>query len=306
MTHVSLRQLDIFVQVARAGSLSKAAAVLEIAPSLISRSIGQLEDNWGGAIFHRTGRGIVLTDFGSQMLPNAIMLLDQSAQLNDIARQSSGTPSGVVRMGIIPSLAPDVMDVLMPDLQSRAPEIRVIVREGLNGHIDEWLAAGSVDMAVINRFAVAGNQDEYPLGKLETFVVCSPKSEIAKSKVVSFADLEGVPLVLPHFQSGLRSVLDYHARKQDISLTVAIEAESVSVMKHVAMSGHAVAILPVCSVLEEVKAGKLSIVKIENPAIFRQINLASAQPKSMSLATKFILSRLRELVPPIVKRLELH
>lgn len=306
MTHVSLRQLDIFVQVARAGSLSKAAAVLEIAPSLISRSIGQLEDNWGGAIFYRNGRGIVLTEFGSQMLPNAITLLDQSAQLNDLARQSSRIPSGVVRLGIIPSLATDVMAVLMADLQARAPEIRVIVREGLNGHIDEWLAAGSVDTAVINRFAIAGNQNEYALGKLETFVVCSPKNRIAQSKTVSFADLAGVPLVLPHFQSGLRSVLDYHARKQDISLTVAIEAESVSVMKHVAMSGDAVAILPVCSVLEEVKAGKLSILKIANPSIFRQINLASAQPKSMSLATKFIISRLRELVPPIVKKLELH
>ncbi len=306
MAQVNLRQLDIFVQVARAGSLSKAAAVLELAPSLISRNIGQIENSWGGALFHRNGRGIVLTDFGSQMLPNAITLLDQSAQLNDLARQSSKIPSGVVRLGIIPSLAMDVMAVLMPDLQSRAPEIRVIVREGLNCHIDEWLTSGSVDIAVINRFAFAGHQSEYPVGKLETFVVCSPRDEIAQSRTVSFADLEGVPLVLPHFQSGLRAVLDYHARKQDISLTVAIEAESVSVMKHVAMSGDAVAILPVCSVWEEVKAGKLSIVKIANPSIFRQINLTSAQPKSMSLASKFTLSRLRELVPPIVKRLELH
>lgn len=302
MTHVSLRQLDVFVKVARAGSLSKAAAVLELAPSLISRNIGQIEESWGGALFHRTGRGFVLTEFGSQMLPNAITLLDQSAQLNNMACQSSKTPSGIVRLGIIPSLATNIMSVLMADLQSRAPEIRVIVREGLNGHIDEWLTAGSVDMAVINRFALARNQNEYTLGELETFVVCSPKNRIAQSRTVNFADLAEVPLVLPHFQSGLRSVLDYHSRKQDISLTVAIEAESISVMKHVAMSGDAVAILPVCSVWEEVKAGKLSIVKIANPSIFRQINLATAQPKSMSLATKFTLSRLRELVPPVVKK----
>ncbi|MET4212873.1 LysR family transcriptional regulator [Bradyrhizobium sp. LA2.1] len=306
MTHVSLRQLDVFIQVARAGSLSKAAALLELAPSLISRTIGQIEESWGGALFHRTGRGFVLSEFGIQMLPNAITLLDQSAELNNLARQSSKVPSGVVRLGIIPSLATNVMSMLRADLQSSAPEIRLIVREGLNGHIDEWLTAGSIDMAVINRFSIARNQDEYSLGELETFVVCSPTNRLALSSTVNFAELAGVPLVLPHFQNGLRSVLDYHARKQDISLTVAIEAESISVMKHVAMLGDAVAILPVCSVWEEVKAGKLSIVKITNPAICRQINLASAQPKSMSLATKFILSRLRELIPPLVKQLALH
>lgn len=302
-SQVSLKHLDIFIQVARAGSLSKAASVVGLAPSLISRYIAQLEESWGGPVFHRTGRGFVLTELGSQMLPNAINLLDQSTQLNDLARQGSKTPSGVVRLGIIPSLALDVMTALMADLKERAPDIKVIPREGLNGHIDEWLTAGSVDIAVLNRFPVSRNEDEYPVGELETFVICAPNNPIARLKSISFAKLEGVPLIVPHFQAGLRSVLEYHARKQDISLTIAVEAESVPVMKHVAMAGDAVAALPLCSVREEVKAGTLSAVKITNPTIFRQINLAYAQPKSTSQATKYTMSRLRELVPPIVKRL---
>ncbi len=306
MTDVSLRQLDIFVQVARAGSLSKAAAVLKIAPSLISRSIAQLEDSWGGALFHRTGRGIVLTDFGSQMLPNAATLLDQSVELNELAQRSSKIPSGVVRLAIISSLAMDVMSALMADLRSRAPDIRVTVREGLNGHIDEWLSAGTVDVAVINRFLPSKNPNEYRMGEMETFLICAPNNPVAKSDSVSFVDLAEFPLVLPHFQSGLRSILDYHARKLGISLNVAVEAESIPVMKQVAMAGDALATLPMCSVCEEVKAGKLAAVKIRNPKIFRQIHLACAQPKSASLATKFTLSRLRALVPPIVERLALH
>lgn len=301
MTQATLRQLEIFVQVARSGSLSRAAGVMDMAPSLISRSIGLLEGSWGAALFRRTGRGIVLTDFGAQMLPQSVELLDRSIELEELAREAQGKPSGTVRLGIIPSLAATVSSTLIPDLQAKAPDIRLMIREGMSGHIDEWLAGGSIDLAVVNRFRLGRTDPEQTIGQFDTFVVCSPAIPLARQKAIRFRGLAELPLILPHFQSGLRSVLEHHARQQGVSLTVAIEAESLSVMKHVAMAGDAVAILPECSVADEVAAGKLAVVRIVEPGIPRRINLASAQTKLTSRALRFTLARLRELMPPLLR-----
>lgn len=301
MALASLQQLHVFVQVSQAGSLSKAAAALEMAPSLVSRSISMLEREWGGAVFQRTGRGIVLTDFGMQMLPNALALLEQSSRLDELARDASQRPSGLVRLGIIPSLAMSVMSALTSDLQSRAPEIRLMVREGLSGHIDEWLTAGAIDLAVVNRYLAGKNTDEPTTGQLNTFLICAPDSPLAAQRTIPFRELAGLPLVLPHFQSGLRGALEYHARRKDMSLTVAIESESVSFMKHVAMSGDAFAILPYCSVEEEIAAGRLAAVKIVDPCIPRIINIASARTKTGSRAIRFTTERLQDLMPPLLR-----
>lgn len=301
MPHTSLQQLNIFVQVSRAGSLSKAAAALDMAPSLVSRNISTLERHWGSAVFQRTGRGIVLTDFGTQMLTHVVALLDQSAQLDELAREGAKRPSGPVRLGVIPSLAAQVTSALLADLQERAPDIRLTVREGLNGHIDEWLSGGAIDLAVVNRYLAGKSTSEYTIGQLTTFLVCSPRSHLAGAKTIPFAELEGLPLILPHFQSGLRAALEYHARKKGVSLTVAIEADSVSVMKHVAMSGDAMAILPYCTIFDEVTAGKLAKVKLVDPMIPRLINLADPQSKASSRAVRFTLARLRELMPGVLR-----
>lgn len=301
MALTSLQQLHMFVQVSKAGSLSKAAAALETAPSLVSRNISMLEREWGGAVFQRTGRGIVLTDFGARMLPNAIALLDQSSQLDEMARATSKRPTGLVRLGIIPSLATSVMSALTGDLQARTPQVRLMVREGLSGHIDEWLAADAIDLAVVNRYLAGRNTDEHTIGQLETFLVCAPDSPLARERTIPFARLEGLPLVLPHFHSGLRGALEYHARRKEVSLTVAIEAESVSFMKHVAMAGDAFAILPICSIQGELAAGRLAAVKIVDPCIPRIINIASAQTKLRSQAIRFAMDRLKVLMPPLLE-----
>jgi LysR family nitrogen assimilation transcriptional regulator len=66
---MDLAGLRLFVQVAEAGSLSRAATGLETTQPAISRRIAAFEQAWGGRLFHRTGRGVMLTDLGERVLP---------------------------------------------------------------------------------------------------------------------------------------------------------------------------------------------------------------------------------------------
>ena len=66
---MNLKQLRTFTLVANLGSLSRAGKALDIAQSLVSRHLAQLESEWGDRLFERTGRGVVLTDFGRRVQP---------------------------------------------------------------------------------------------------------------------------------------------------------------------------------------------------------------------------------------------
>ncbi|WP_418148098.1 LysR family transcriptional regulator [Variovorax paradoxus] len=93
---------QLFVKVADAGSVSGAALARDMQQSVVSRHITRLEQESGARLFRRTGRGVVLTEFG-QLYPRVMALIRDAEQLADDMRTNSGTPVGDVRVGLLPS-----------------------------------------------------------------------------------------------------------------------------------------------------------------------------------------------------------
>jgi len=77
---VNSKQLEIFVKVAELGSLSKAARVLGRVQPILSRQIRELEANLDATLFHRTGRGLVLTDTGHRLYDRAVIVLSEMGE----------------------------------------------------------------------------------------------------------------------------------------------------------------------------------------------------------------------------------
>lgn len=244
---------------------------------------------------------MVLTEFGQRVFPQIEALLEQANGLQEAVRDGAGLPSGVVKVGVVPSLANSVVPALIALLQKEAPRIRLSIAEGLSTHLDELLASGRIDLAVINRYSRKVPTSEDLLGQVTTYLVCSPTHKYGRLSTVAFSQLEKVPLVVPAAPSGLRSLLDHHAGKLGVSLTIHMEAESLSVMKRVAESGEAMTILPMCAVYDEVQARRLSAVKIVEPELPRLIMLATTQHHALSKATRFLMARTHDLVAPLLE-----
>src|ERR1700688_2705372 len=87
---LDLEALRVFVQVAELGSLTKAAVLLDTVQPAVSRTIAALEPDCAGRLFHRTGRGLVLTEFGEQILPQVKALLLQSNLQKDEMKSVRG------------------------------------------------------------------------------------------------------------------------------------------------------------------------------------------------------------------------
>lgn len=298
---VNLKQLETVALVAKLGSLSRVARSLGTAQSLVSRSIGQIESEWGDRLFERTGRGMVLSEFGKRIFPEIELLLAQAARLNDEIRNAAGVPAGLVRLGVLPSMTRRLIPRLFADLREAAPGVRLRVVEGFSGQLDEQLDSGHLDLAVINRYGPSPRQNEDVLATVANYLIGAPDHPLANRPAVDFKDLDGVPLVLPPAPNGLRLILDQHARQQSVTLDVAIEVESLNAMKEVALSGHALTILPQLAIDDEVSAGRLAAAEIVNPRLPRSISLGLTQHHPLSRAARLVLSRLHELIPPMTR-----
>ena len=117
----------------------------------ISRLIGELEQECGGRLFQRTGRGVVLTELGERIAPRIRAWLASTEQLANDIRATAGTPIGKVRIGSLPSTAHPLVTTLFMRLKQRYPLVQLSVREGQGAQLETWLEEGSVDLAILFR-----------------------------------------------------------------------------------------------------------------------------------------------------------
>lgn len=136
--NLSIGRLRQLVTVAKCGSVSKAAADLNITQPALSRSIAALEARYGFAIFNRVGHGVELTAAGAQVVAQAEELLQRMRVFDDNVRLIGSGNSGTLSMGMAPLLASQLLarfagEFFVPESKA---ELRVLIRRG-----DELLAA---------------------------------------------------------------------------------------------------------------------------------------------------------------------
>ena len=133
-----LRQLAYFLNIAEAGSLSQAALQLQVSQSMLSRGIQQFEGDLGHRLFHRTGRGMQLTEFGRHMLPLAQQATMELTRFAHEAKALRGRLSGTVAIGLPGSIAARVVAPLVRLTQRQHPELSLRCVEGLSGGVEDW------------------------------------------------------------------------------------------------------------------------------------------------------------------------
>lgn len=297
---MNLKQLQSVLLMEELGSISRTAIALGTAQSLVSRQLAQLETEWGDQLFVRTGRGLVVSDFGRLVLPQIRLLLEQAERLETVVRESSGIPAGTVHIGILPSMSRRLLPLLFTRLQTHAPAVRLHVVEGFSGDLDEQLAAGELDLIVVNRYGVSNARDEETLGIVDTYLVGKVGSLDGHNRDITFTALPDFPLILPSRPNGLRTTLDQLARKHHVVLNVVIEVDTLNAMKDVAAGGGAFTVLPFLAIQDDIERGLLDAVRIRAPDIKRTIAMAFTRQHPLSRAARVVGGYVRELAVPLL------
>jgi DNA-binding transcriptional LysR family regulator len=290
-------EFRLFIEVAELGSFTKAAAQRQTVQSHISRQIGDLEKMCGGALFRRTGRGVVLTELGKRVETRIRGWIRDSDQLLADIRFDSGVPMGEVKLGILPSAAHPLMTHLYTRLRADYPRIKLNIREGQGGELDVLLDSGSVDMAILFRYNKPSGTDEKLLATADTYLLSRPGDPLTAKATIDFARLEGLRLVLPRRPAHWRAILDETARSKGFTFQTEVEADSLRVQKElVAHSANLYSLLGAFSIAEELRSGHLQASRVVSPELRRHVTLALSKQGQLTPASKVVAGLIAELV----------
>jgi LysR family transcriptional regulator, nitrogen assimilation regulatory protein len=273
----------VFLQVSASGSLSKAAAALDMPQSMVSRNIAQLEEQCGERLFRRTGRGVVLTEFGEQMLPRVTRLAAEAIALADDIRSARGQPAGEVLLGLLPSAVNRFAGPLYAMIRAGFPRVRLHLVEAASAQLDEHLREGRLDMAMVLREDEASIGDGRLLARVPLHLIGLRGDPVVETDGVPLAELSGLPLVVPGRPHLLRARLDGLAAKHALALHVAAEADSVRLQYEVVAAGGGYAI---ASVLPGRPDARLASTRIVEPVLERFVVLADSPRRAHTRATR--------------------
>lgn len=117
-------QLDTFIQVADAGSFSKAAEALYVSPTAIMKQINLLEEGLGVQLFVRTPRGLTLTDAGKSYYQDAKYMIQYAKDAQARARNAMQGNERVIRIGVSPMTPGQFLMCLWPQIQEQCPDVK--------------------------------------------------------------------------------------------------------------------------------------------------------------------------------------
>lgn len=173
--NITLRQLMYFIALSEVRHFGRAAERVNVSQPALSVQVAALETALGAQLIDRTGRGVILTPTGHEVLLYARKVMAELRALKDAAQSARGL-SGQLTLGVIPTIAPYLLPVALPLLRARNVTLDLRVREAQTEALLEDLVTGRLDAAVIalpsgragleevalatDRFLLAGSQTQ--------------------------------------------------------------------------------------------------------------------------------------------------
>ena len=298
---MDFKQLNYFVHVAELGSFSRAATFLSVAQPALSRQVRNLETELGADLLYRDGRGVSLTEAGSQFLDHARTILDQTERARSAIMALKDTPTGSATLGVPPTVCQVLVAPLLRRFKASYPGISLRVVEGFSGHVNEWLSNGRIDVGILyNAPRARRNLATEELLVENLCLIGSGDGVSGDRREYPVRRLGEVSLILPSRPHGLRLLVDTAAAQSGVVLQVDLELDALSAIKELVQSGTGYTILPYAAVYREVELGLMSAHRLMSPPLRRTVVLATTGRRPLSLAAGALVELLKVQVADLV------
>lgn len=221
--NLTIRQTRYVCEVARLGSIQAATATLHISQSSILAAIAIAEDALGARIFdRRPARGVQITPAGERFVTAARRMLAANTEFEREVGGLAGGPPQVLRIACFEPFGSLFIAEVLRKYVDAFGAVEIVLLEGDQVQLREWLANGSVDLILTYDIGPALDHEYVTrICKVPAHAVLSSKDPLARKKAVSIAELSLRPMVLldlPQTSTYLLTIFDMLATKPQISL----------------------------------------------------------------------------------------
>jgi DNA-binding transcriptional LysR family regulator len=244
---MELRHLRYFLMVAETLHFGRAATRLGIAQPPLSRQIKDLESEIGTLLFHRTSRGVVLTEAGTLFARKAIHILAAAEEAVSETREAGAGRRGRLVIGFVHSLAYSLLPELLPGFRLRHPGVAVSLREVTVLEKESALLSEQIDIGIYRPPARHTDIASSPI-KEEGFILALPtKHPLARKHRISVKALMDENLILfPSLRGdvGLSGTIASFLRRHAITVKAREEVATIHAALGLVLAGAGVCIVP--------------------------------------------------------------
>jgi LysR family transcriptional regulator, transcription activator of glutamate synthase operon len=265
-------QLRAFLGVAQEGRFSTAARGLGLSQSGLSRQLQSLESELGVRLLVRTPTGAKLTDAGERFLPHARRALEALSAGTAELQQLSGKPSGPVALGTLHTVGAYLLPDLIAEFARAYPEVRLRLSESLAAELEEGVARGTLDLAILSLPVRRADLVAQKLWE-EPLVLAVPRGHrLTKlGRPVALTEAVEEPWVIIPGMTGTRA-LEAACEARGVTPKVALETDNSEAMRRMVERGLGVALLPELMVRDHQARG-FDIVPVAPGGPRRQVAL---------------------------------
>lgn len=243
---MNLRDLRYIVAVADHGHFGKAAEACAVSQPTLSGQILKLEKELGVDLFERDGRTVRLTAPGQPILVHARRAVTAADDLLAAAALHGDPEAAPLRLGIVPTLAPYLMPLLLPALAASIPRLRLTLVEDLTDRLLEPLNKGELDAALIAS-EVAGTALREQVLFDEAFWLVMPETHplACRDSVLPDAIAPGSMLLLQDGHCLRDQALDLCRRPDgEAPIMADMQATSLETLLQMAAAGYGLTLMP--------------------------------------------------------------
>ena len=289
---MQLAQLEAFIAIANARSVSAAAQALYVTQPALSARLAALERELGTALFVRTGRGMELTPAGRSLVPYAQRALAAVADGAELVADLRQGRRGRLAVGAAPAVSTYILPLMLTAFTRAHPEVRVAVRTGHSEEVLAMVAEREVDVGLVRELRHPDVVSR-PLYEDELVLVVHPEHALAARGRVPLEALGAEQLILFDRTSSYHALTSALFRGAGVTPRGAMEVDNIEAAKKMVQHQLGVAFLPATAVADELAAGLLHSVALADAspvrrrivAIFRRDADASAGPAAEFLGS---------------------
>jgi len=273
---ITLRQLEVFLAVAKERSTRAAGDVVARSQSAASSALADLEEALGCNLFDRVGRRLILNEYGRNLLPVAASLLEQIADLEDILHAKvAGSP-------LVIAASMTIGEHILPGLIARwrvthpRNPVRMLVTNTV-GVLDA-VAELEASVGFIEGPQTRSGLSLQPWFSDEMVIVAAPTHPLAQRKA-SHADLRAASWAMREVGSGTREAAERWLTEHLGCMQIDYELGTPQAVTALVMTGLAVGCLPRHAIERSVDAGDLVVVKHDLPEAQRRLTIVTHAAK---------------------------
>lgn len=278
---MTLTELKYMIAVARERHFGRAAESCFVSQPTLSVAIRKLEEELGVVLFERGGGEVGITPIGQRIVEQAHKVLEEGANLREMARQAHDPLEGPLRVGVIHTVGPYLLPRLVPTQIAATPQMPLLLQESMTVHLLELLKQGEIDCAIVALPLPDAGLNVRPLYD-EPFLVAMPRQHAWASRThIDAADLKSETMLLlgsGHcFRDQVLGVCPEMARFSGSGegMQRTFEGSSLETIRHMVAAGIGVTVVPASSLsMTGLDEGLLRYVPFQAPVPDRRIVLA--------------------------------